>query len=520
MKYWNYIKHLLLPAAIFGSLSGILTGAVISLYRFCASHIIHISGEIYAHLRTHPLWIAAAVGVMALAAFLYSNIYRRMPNLQGGGIPTSIAALRGLAPVRWVCDLLGVFTLSMGTFLLGVPLGNEGPSVQMGTAIGAGCVRTMAKKHRAWSRYSMTGGACAGFAAATGAPISGILFALEDAHRRLSPMIIMTAFFSVVFSSVTCTLLVPVFGMDTVLFSVPALPVLSPGQMWIPALTGLAVGMFAVLFLKYYEGIRRFIKKMLCGIPLFFKLFAVLLLTLAAGLIADDFISTGHHLIAHLLETNPPLLMLIAIIFVRATLTLLANTSGMTGGLFLPIMALGASFSAILAEFAAVLPGGSVYHSIILTLGITACISGMMKTPITAIAFAVEALGCHENIIPVIITAALSFTVTEIFRVESINERVVESRLESQRRGIKPQIVEREVTVSPRAFAVGKQVRDIFWPNNLYVLSIRHTADPAAIVAESEDKSIRAHDILRVRYTTYDPAASDEELNAIIGDAS
>ena len=518
MKYWNYIKNLLLPVAIFGSLSGILTGAVISLYRFCASHVIHLSGGIYAQLRAHPLWIIAAVGVIALAALLYSRVYRHLPNLQGGGIPTSIAALRGLSPVRWICDLLGVFILSLGTFLLGVPLGNEGPSVQMGTAIGAGCVRTMANKHRAWNRYSMTGGACAGFAAATGAPISGILFALEDAHRRLSPMIIMAAFFSVVFSSVTCTLLAPVFGIDTALFSVPSLPVLTPGQMWLPALTGLAVGLFAVLFLKYYERIRRFIKKTLRDIPLFCKLFATLLLTLGAGLLADDFISTGHHLIVHLLDTRLPLLLLIAIILIRATLTLLANTSGMTGGLFLPIMALGAAFSAILAELASVIPGGEAYHSIILTLGITACISGMMKTPITAIAFAVEALGCHENIIPVIIAAALSFTVTEIFRVESINERVVESRLESQRHGITPQVVEREVTVSPQAFAVGKQVRDIFWPNNLFVLSIHHSADSTAIVSESEDRSIRTGDVLRVRYTTYNPAATEAELEAIVGE--
>ncbi len=518
MKYWNYIKNLLLPVAIFGSLSGMVTGAVISLYRFCASHIIHVSGQMYALFRARPVWIIAAIAVIAAAAFLYSCIYRRSPNLQGGGIPTSIAALRGLSPIRRAGDLVGVFFLSLGTFLFGVPLGNEGPSVQMGTAIGAGCIRTMAKKHRAWSRYSMTGGACAGFAAATGAPISGILFALEDAHRRLSPMIIMAAFFSVVFSSLTCTLLAPVFGLDTALFALPPLPVLSPDRMWMPTLIGLCVGLFAVLFLKYYEYVRRFIRKTMHAVPLFVKLFAVMLLTLGAGLISDEFISTGHHLIGHLLEHNLPLLFLLILIAVRATLTLLANTSGMTGGLFLPIMALGAAFSAIPAEIISRVTGDSSYHTLILTLGITACISGMMKTPITAIAFAVEALNCHENLIPVIIAAALSFTVTEIFRVESINEHVVESRLEAQRQDKKPQVVEKEVILAPGSFAVGKQVRDIFWPNNLYVLSIRHSAETAAIVAESEDKSLRAHDILRVRYTTYDPDATDAELNAIVGD--
>ena len=77
MKYWNYIKNLLLPVAIFGSLSGMVTGAVISLYRFCASRIIHVSEQMYALLRAHPVWIAAAVAAIAAAAFLFSRVYRR-----------------------------------------------------------------------------------------------------------------------------------------------------------------------------------------------------------------------------------------------------------------------------------------------------------------------------------------------------------------------------------------------------------------------------------------------------------
>ena len=79
--------------------------------------------------------------------------------------------------VNLICPAL--FFGSVTSFLIGVPLGNEGPSVLMGTAVGKGCTDTLAKKHPAWSRYSMTGGACAGFAVATGAPISGIL----DAYK-------------------------------------------------------------------------------------------------------------------------------------------------------------------------------------------------------------------------------------------------------------------------------------------------------------------------------------------------
>lgn len=77
--------------------------------------------------------IAAALFAVA---FLYSKCYQRYPNLQGGGIPTSIGILRGLISFDWLKNLIGTFSLSLLSFFIGVPLGNEGPSVQIGTAIG------------------------------------------------------------------------------------------------------------------------------------------------------------------------------------------------------------------------------------------------------------------------------------------------------------------------------------------------------------------------------------------------
>lgn len=363
----------------------------------------------------------------------------------------------------------------------------------------------------------MTAGSCAGFTAATGAPISGIMFALEDAHRRISPMIILTSFFAVVFSHFTAALLSPLFGIDTQLFSVPSLPVLEAAQMWIPLVVGLAVGLFAVLFLKYYGVVHHFMKRTLKKLPASLRIFGVLVLTLLLGLCREEFISTGHHLIAHLFERGTPILLLFLILLVRSTLTLCANTAGMTGGLFLPIMALGAAVTAILAEIAArLVPGSEAYYTLLLTLGIAACIGGMMKTPITAVAFAVEALGCFGNILPVIIAATASFAVTEVFRVESITESVVEKRMEALREGAKPQVVETDVTVAEGAFVVGKQVRDIFWPNNLFVFSVRHTDDRDATVAEDDAKSIRAGDVLHIRYSTYDNDKTMEELRALV----
>ena len=120
--------------------------------------------------------------------------------------------MRGVLSVRWLTCLLGVFFSSLITYLGGIPLGTEGPSVQMGTAVGKGTVRLLGRRHLAWDRYVMTGGAGAGFAAATGAPLTGILFAFEEAHERFSPMLLMVSAMTVASGSLTAEFLFSLTG--------------------------------------------------------------------------------------------------------------------------------------------------------------------------------------------------------------------------------------------------------------------------------------------------------------------
>ena len=459
--------------------------------------------------------LAVLVGV----AFLFTWIYRRAPHLMGGGIPTSIGMLRGILPCRWISNLVGLFFMSLTSFLIGVPLGNEGPSVQMGAAVGQGSVRTMAKKHRAWNRYSMTGGACAGFSIATGAPISGVLFAIEEAHQRISPMILIVAATSVLAGGITTDILAPLFSVSTSLFPKLDLITLHAKDIWIPLAVGIMMGLFAVLFLRYYTVVSALWKKKLKSVPLAWKIFIVFALTVLFGLISDSFISTGHELILHLFEARQTLLMLLLILVVRSTLTLFANTNGITGGIFLPLLTLGAVAASVMGQIFSHLFGlGEPYYVLIMVLGITGCIAGMMKMPLTAIVFAVEALSCYDNILYVIIVAVTAFIITEIFGAHSINDTVLEDRAHAQNEGKEFRVIDTFVTVQPGTFAVGKQIRDIFWPRNLFVLSVQHGKKHGAEVDEHGGKEIREGDILHVRYSTYEEEKTAEELMDIVGE--
>lgn len=519
-RYKNRLKNIIMPALVFGSLSGIFTALLVTVYKFCAGKIIHFSESAYHYMR-HNLWtVLGAVAVIFAAAFIYDFVLTRHKNVRGGGIPTSIALLRGIISFRWVINLVYVFFMSLLSFLIGVPLGNEGPSVQMGTAVGKGVIDLFAKKQKAYSRYAMTGGACAGFSIATGAPISGMMFAVEEAHQRISPMIIIVSAISVLFANVTSALLAPLLGVSTSLFSFETeLKTLAVKDLWIPLLVGTVIGLFAVMFLKTYKKINGFVTEKFVRVPFYWRVFIILALTLALGLVSFDFISTGHELTLSLFKIERGIIFLLIILCVRSLLTLFANTNGVTGGIFLPIISLGAVVSAVVGTVCVKYCGlNQEYYTVILVLGISACISGMMKMPLTAVFFAVEALGCYENIIPVIIVSAAAYSITEIFGVKSINDSVIDARVKSIYADKQPVLTDTHVTVRDGAFAVGKQVRDIFWPNNLFVLSIHRAEQKNSIVDEHGEKQIRPGDTLHVRYSTPDPKTAEEELYAIVGE--
>ncbi len=510
--------HSILPALCFGALTGILTSVIVNLYKVCAKYVIALSEKGYHFVAGHLIWVPFAILAFLPIAFLFAYIYKCIPNLRGGGIPTSIGILRGIIPFKWVRNLMGIFTMSLVSFFVGVPLGNEGPSVQMGTAIGRGSVFSFGKKYRAWDRYSMTGGACSGFSVATGAPISGVVFAVEEAHQRISPMILMIATVSVMFASMTTELLAPVLGVSKTLFPALELPTLTMRQVWIPLVVGGVIGLFAVAFLSYYRSIFAFFNKKLKKIPHAWKIFFVFTFTFGLGLCSYSFVSTGHELILHLIDHQSAVWLLLLLLLARATLTLCANSNRITGGIFLPLLAVGAIVASLVGGVAQRMFGlDDTYYTVILVFGIIACIAGMMKMPLTAIVFGVEALSCYDNIVYVIVVAGVAFMITEIFGAESINDRVLENRVEELNEGKSTTVLDRYLTVRKGSFAEGMHVRDVFWPNGTFVLAHTHTV-PVDKRDKRAVKALHPSDILHVRCTTYDETQTKEELTAILGD--
>lgn len=521
MPHKNRKKELaghILPAVALSVVSGAVTGTVIVMFKFCAGHAVRASAAAYDMLAKNPIMIIAAVAALAVAALGFTLLYRVVPSARGGGIPTSVGILRGMLSFKWLTNAVSVFFASLATFLIGVPLGTEGPSVQIGTALGKGVSLGCAKKHKALERYIMTGGASAGFTVATGSPIAGIMFALEEAHQRISPLILLSTAAAVVSAKAVSDLLSPVFGVSTNLFEIHPQITLSAADFWIPVSVACIAGLASVLFLKYYKILNKLWTKKLSRIPAYIKILSVLLITLALGLVSDMFISTGHSLSDMLIEAPRAVHILLICLAVRSTVMILASSSGITGGMFLPILALGALVSSLMGSIFTMLGVDTAFYPLIVTLGITASVAGMMKMPVTAIVFGIEALSLSNNILPVIITASVTYLITEIFSVKSITEKVLESKLHHLHGDKKPNVYDTFVTVRNGSFAVGKQVRDILWPCDMIVLSIRYASDENTVTADLGETVIREGDVLHIRYPTFDIAATHSEISALVGE--
>lgn len=515
-KLKGHFKNLIFPAFIFGAITGIITALVVIVYKLVAKFVIAFSKDSYVFISHKLYFIPIILLAFYLIAFLFAFIYKRQPRVKGGGIPSSIALLRGIVTFKWLRTLIGVFFMSLTNFLIGVPLGNEGPSVLIGTTIGKGSIKLFAKKHPAWSKYSMTGGACAGFTVATGAPISGLLFAIEDAHQRISPMILIVGSVAVLFSHAISEILCPLLSLNTSIFPTFAISNLAIKDIWIPLIIGVLMGLFAVVFLKYYNGISTLINKKLKKVPHHVKIFIVFTLTLIFGLISFSFISTGHESFTLLLEKDIAIYGLIILLFVRMTLTLLANTTKLTGGVFLPFLALGAIFSCIIAKILQLtLAIDDTYYTAILVLGIATCIASMMKMPLTAIVFSLEVFGCTNNILYIIIAVAFSFIITQIFGAKGINEGIINNLVKSQEETHKRIVIDTHITIKKGSFAEYMHAKDIIWPANFFLLAISPSKERQV---ESDHNVFHEGDVLHIRYSTFDEEHTKRELIAIVGE--
>ncbi len=518
MKHYKYKEYIanVFPCIYYGVICGSVTGAFIFFFKIAANKATEWSKWLYSKALGDPLSISLVFLGLAVFALVMYMLHKRIPEIKGGGIPRSEGVLRGVLSFRWLRTLWGTFFGSMISFFCGLPLGSEGPAVLMGTSIGKMC-GNISKNKTTWNRYVMTGGAGAGFAVATGAPLSGILFALEEIHKRFTPMLVLTVSMSVVSATCINELLCEAFGISAKLFHIEAFAEFELSHigylLLLGVLVALAVGLFdssISLFAKFTKLFKKYFTP-----PI--RLVAIFAITGILAFTFDDALYSGHHAIEEVMSTGNTVWFLVLLFAARLIMMLFVTDSGVTGGIFIPTLAIGASFSALCSKLLVYMGMDEALFPATVFLGMCGFIGGTLRAPLTAALLFIELTGQYTNLLFVALVIFTVTFITEMLNRTPFYDQALESMERAQNAGKQPIIACFEMKVSHGSFVVGKAVRDIMWPSASVVISVTRADETRKDMDNDGEKKLYVGDTLVLRARFFDEAEIRKLLVGLVG---
>ena len=103
----TYVQNIVLPCLLFSAIAGIFTGILIFLFKFVASHVISLSGEIYEHVRENPSLLPILIlGAAVLELKDFNEISVGSVELVNYIVGMVVAAVVGYICIRWLLVLV------------------------------------------------------------------------------------------------------------------------------------------------------------------------------------------------------------------------------------------------------------------------------------------------------------------------------------------------------------------------------------------------------------------------------
>ena len=176
----------------YGAVVGVMTGVVIVGYRVSLSLAQKYREMFYEYVR-NTLFDAQTIFILAVLILITSvflgYVVVKYPMIKGSGIPQVKGVLIRQMDFSWARELAAKFVGGVVAVGSGMSLGREGPSVQLGAEVGTGVFKIF-KRNEYDKKYLISCGASAGLGAAFGAPLAGVVFAIEELHKFMSPLLV------------------------------------------------------------------------------------------------------------------------------------------------------------------------------------------------------------------------------------------------------------------------------------------------------------------------------------------
>ena len=406
-------KRFSLRLLLEGLAVGLGAGISISVFRYLLAGSEILRPVIYHNLREALAdgqwqWLALYILSFIIIAYLLKLIVAREPMCTGSGIPQIKGILQGDMSMGWFSVLWSKIIGGVLAIGAGMSLGREGPSVQIGACVGQGISQT-SRRTRFESRILMTAGAGAGLAAAFNAPLAGVIFGLEEMQKTISPALLLTG---ITASITAATVTEVVFGMSPV-FSMGYLLPLPLNLFDVLVAAGVVIGLLGRLFnIALAYSLDTYSRLGLSGMK---KPLVPLALAGILGFVLPEILGGGNLLVDSLVVTDYTIGFLCLLFVGKFLFTMICFGSGVPGGIFLPMLVLGAAGGAVLAKLlvlAGLLP--AMYYADIIVFGMAAYFSSVVKSPVTGSILILEMTGSFQHMLALLVVSLTAYVISDL----------------------------------------------------------------------------------------------------------
>ena len=451
-----------------GILVGIFAGLMVCLYRFLLNGSENVLRGYLSIINGNIIYTVLFFIALALMGLLIDYLIKWERDSAGSGIPQVYAEIKGHMEANWAKVLVSKILAGVLTALGGLSLGPEGPSVQIGGMAGKGVARLFKGSKTDELRLILVGSAV-GITAAFNAPLAGVIFVFEEINHGFDKTLVFIALVSAIVSDFISK---AIFGQATVLsFPVLDIPLES---YWILVILGLAIGILGYVYNVGMIKSSDIVSKL--PIPSWLKFVGVFLVSGIVALMIPEISDGGHFMLGMLDLAIPSLGVLVLLLVLKYLFSMFSFSSGAPGGIFLPILVLGAYIGAIFGSVAVPylgLENDLIYRFIIISMA--GFFAATVRSPITGIVLLAEMSGSTESLVAMIIVSLIAYVIPTLLGNEPIYESLYDRLLLSKNREYvkKPsKHVLSEYMVPLNCNYINFKIKDIPFPKNAIVVSV------------------------------------------------